>query len=69
MYDLEAIGAPSIFKLIRKSDYLDDNPMKKHFSGKEISFFFYSEMECKTLEGVDSLVHISRGVLIELSFR
>jgi hypothetical protein len=26
-------------------------------------------MECKTLEGVDSLVHISRGVLIELSFR
>jgi hypothetical protein len=29
-----------------ESDYLDDNP---------IYFFFYSEMECKTLEGVASL--------------
>ncbi len=36
---------------------------------KKYLFFFYSEMECKTLEDVDSLVHISRGVLIELSFR
>jgi hypothetical protein len=25
----------------QKSDYLDDNPMKKHFSGKEKSIFSF----------------------------
>jgi hypothetical protein len=27
--------------LLKSSDYLDDNPMKKHFSGKDLSIFSF----------------------------
>ncbi len=48
------------------SDYLDDNLMQKHFSGKKkYIFLFYSEIERKNSGDVVFLVHFTRRFLLK----